>query len=99
VSETEGLALSHAILSTAGFDARTEVDQDSLTSAPTGDEDSLAFCSPSPEDVNGDGWDDLVVKIEDTHATFTSGSGTATLTGELLDGTPFEDTDHICIVP
>lgn len=32
-------------------------------------------------DVNGDGFDDLVIQIEDVDGTFTSGSGTATLTG------------------
>lgn len=53
----------------------------------------------SIEDVNGDGFDDLVVKIEDVDGAFTSGSGTATLTGQLWDGTPFEATDEICIVP
>ena len=51
------------------------------------------------EDVNGDGFDDLVVQIEDVDGTFTSGSGTATLTGNLFDGTAFEGSDEICIVP
>jgi hypothetical protein len=53
----------------------------------------------SVEDVDGDGFDDLVVKIEDVDGAFTSGSGTATLTGQLWDGTPFEGYDDICIVP
>jgi hypothetical protein len=51
------------------------------------------------EDVNGDSFDDLVVQIEDQDGAFTSGSGTAKVTGELYDGTPFEGTDDICIVP
>jgi hypothetical protein len=51
------------------------------------------------EDVNGDGFDDLVLQIEDVAGTFTSGSGTATLTGHLFDGTPFEGSDDICVVP
>lgn len=51
------------------------------------------------EDLNGDGFDDLVVQIQDADGAFTSGSGTATLTGTLLNGTPFEGTDAICIVP
>ena len=49
--------------------------------------------------VNGDGFADLVVQIEDVPGTFTSGSGTATLTGNLFDGTPFEGSDDICVVP
>ena len=36
------------------------------------------------EDVDGDGFDDLVVKIEDTDGAFTAGDGTAVLTAELI---------------
>lgn len=49
------------------------------------------------EDVNGDGYVDLVIKIEDTDGVFEQGTATATLTGELLDGTPIEGVDEICI--
>jgi len=49
------------------------------------------------EDVNGDGFNDLVVKIIDTDGTYLVGTGTATLTGNLFDGTPIEGTDSICI--
>ena len=49
------------------------------------------------EDVNGDGFDDLVVKIIDTDGTYQVGTGTATLTGQLFDGTQIEGTDSICI--
>jgi len=51
------------------------------------------------EDVNSDGYDDLVVQIQDQDGTFTAGSSTATVTGNLYDGTPFEGTDSICVVP
>ena len=54
------------------------------------------------EDVNGDGFMDLVVQIEDVDGGFASGSGYATLTGNLLaefGGTPIEGTDEICVVP
>lgn len=51
------------------------------------------------EDVNGDGFDDLVVQIQDQDGTFTSGSGAAKVTGNLTDSTPFEGIDSICIVP
>lgn len=50
------------------------------------------------ENVNFDGFDDLVVQIQDSDG-FVNGNGTATLTGNLTDGTPFEGTDFICIVP
>jgi hypothetical protein len=51
------------------------------------------------EDVNGDNLIDLVVQIEDMDAAFVEGSTIANLTGELMDGTPIEGTDSICIVP
>ena len=51
------------------------------------------------EDVNGDGFDDLVFQIQDQNGAFTSGNGTANVTGTLWDGTPFLGTDSICIVP
>jgi hypothetical protein len=51
------------------------------------------------EDVNGDGLIDLVVQIEDTDQVFTTGTTTATLTGNLYDGTPIEGEDDLCIVP
>ena len=48
------------------------------------------------EDVNGDGFVDLVVQFEDND-TFTVNDTTATLTGELNDGTSIEGSDSICI--
>ena len=54
------------------------------------------------ENVNGDVFNDLVVKIEDIDGTFQVGETTATLTGNLLPAfgsTPIEGTDTICIVP
>ena len=50
-------------------------------------------------DVNADGISDLVVQIEDADGTVEAGPATGILTGKLLDGTPFEGTDSICIVP
>jgi len=49
------------------------------------------------EDVNGDGFDDLIVKIIDEDGTYEQGSSIAILTGELFDGTSIEGTDSICI--
>ena len=50
------------------------------------------------EDVNQDGIDDLVLKIEDSDANLDSGEGIATLTCKLYDGTLIEGTDNICVV-
>ncbi len=51
------------------------------------------------EDVNSDGFDDLVCQVEDFDGVFELGDESATLTGELYDGTPITGTDSICIVP
>lgn len=89
-----------AILSTADFDA-TQVDPETVTL------EGLALKAVGKsnkllahiEDVNGDGFLDLVVQIQDTDGAFASGEGTATLTGNLFDGTPIEGSDSICVVP
>ena len=52
------------------------------------------------EDVNDDGYDDLVVQIEDVAGAFVG--PTATLTGNLFEeygSTPIEGTDLIRLVP
>jgi len=45
-----------------------------------------------------DGYPDLVCQFVDDPSTWTVGDGFATLTGKLLDGTPFEGTDSIKVV-
>ena len=42
---------------------------------------------------------DLVCHFEDDPTNWEVGNGEATLTGNLIDGTPFEGIDSICIVP
>jgi hypothetical protein len=49
------------------------------------------------EDVNEDGFDDLVVQIEDQDGIFEPGIGVATVTGLLVDGRNFEGSDFICV--
>jgi hypothetical protein len=48
---------------------------------------------------NEDMYLDLVCHFEDDTANWNVGNCEATLTGNLIDGTPFEGTDSICIVP
>lgn len=88
-----------AILSTPEFDAPTEVDKDSLTFGPTGDEESLAFCPKSGEDVNGDGLLDLVCHFHTQDTGFQCGDTEGVLRGETLDGVPVEGSDSVRIVP
>ncbi len=50
------------------------------------------------EDIDNDGFDDLVVLIENIAGVFESGGEVALLTGELFDGTFIEGSDSICVV-
>jgi len=88
-----------AILSTADFDAPSEVDWDSLTFGSTGDENSLAFCSPSPEDVDDDGLYDLVCHFFTQSAGFACGAEAGYLKGQTGDGVPIEGSDSVRVVP
>jgi hypothetical protein len=47
------------------------------------------------EDVNGDGFEDLVIQIQDEDGVFEPGEGVATVTGLLVDGRTFVGSDSI----
>lgn len=49
------------------------------------------------EDVNKDGYVDLVLKFYDVNGVFDPGDEYATLTGNLLNGTPFFGVGDICV--
>lgn len=85
-----------AILSTATFDAPTEVVQSSLRFGATGTEDSWVRCG-APEDVDDDGLVDLVCHFDTTLTAFTCTSEHGVLTGRLTDGTAFESQDAVKI--
>ncbi len=51
------------------------------------------------EDVNSDGYEDLVVQIQDSDGALSAGTAVATLSGSLHDGTPIEGSDSVCLVP
>ena len=89
-----------AILGAADFDV-TQVDPSTVQLEGLGvaSKGKSGKLMAHVEDVNDDGFDDLVVQIEDVDGTFASGNGTATLTGNLYDGTPFEGSDDICVRP
>lgn len=50
------------------------------------------------EEVDGDGFLDLVCQFEDEPENWSAGSDTATLTGALFDGRRIEGQDSICTV-
>jgi len=87
-----------AILGAADFDAANiKVETllfDGLTVRVRGQKGPLC----SIEDSNGDAFLDLVCHFEDDPSTWTGGSGPATVTGQLMDNTPFEGRDFICII-
>jgi len=88
-----------AILSTATFDATTEVDKSSLTFGKTGNEQSLVKCTRSNEDVNGDGRDDVVCHFNTEDTGFDENSVEGIIKGQLNNGTPLEGSDSVRITP
>ena len=87
-----------AILSTADFDAPSEVDKASVTFGRTGDEDSLAKCNKSAEDVNADGLLDQVCHFKTQATGFQAGDTEGILKGQTVDGLPIEGRDSARIV-
>lgn len=51
------------------------------------------------EDLNSDGYDDLILQFEDGDGWSYIGNGTATITGQFKNGIIIEGRDSICIVP
>ena len=88
-----------AIISTAAFNAVTSVDASSLTFGRSGIEQSLAFCNTSGEDVNGDGFPDLVCHFQTQSTGFQSGDTLGILTGKMVQGSPIVGQEAIVIVP
>jgi hypothetical protein len=48
--------------------------------------------------VNGDAFDDMLCHFENGSNNWTPGQTTASVTGKLADGTPFEGVDRVCLV-
>jgi hypothetical protein len=87
-----------AILSTGNFNAPLQVDTNSLTFGRTGDEQSLAFCNPGGEDVNGDGLPDLVCHFTTRMTGFQAGDTAGILKGQTVDNILIKGADSVRIV-
>jgi len=51
------------------------------------------------EDINKDGYDDLIIQFQDSDGWVVPGSDYATLKGKLYNGTQIMGQDTICIIP
>jgi uncharacterized membrane protein len=88
-----------AILSSRTFDAFQTANLDRITFGHTGNENSMAFCSPWDWDINGDGYGDLLCFFRTSAADFTCSDTAGTLKGTTDNGTAFEGKETIAIVP
>jgi hypothetical protein len=75
-----------------------QVDTTSLTFGHTGSEPSLDSCQSNPQDVNGDGLNDLVCRFVIREGNFIPGDTQAVLHGKTLSGTPFVGTSPVNVV-
>ena len=98
INSGSGGTIPVAILSNSGFSAPSQVDTTSLEFGRTGNESSLAFCSP-PQDVNGDGVLDRLCHFSTQKTGFQSGDSQGVLTGKTIGGTPIRGADSVVIVP
>ena len=88
-----------AILGSAELDV-ANVDQGSLTFG--GLEVGVRgnkFPMCGMDDADGDGYLDLVCQFQDDASAWAEGNEEATLTGQLIDETPFKGSDSICLKP
>lgn len=87
-----------AILSTPTFNAVKSVDTTSLTFGSFGTENSLDFCNPNGEDVNGDGLLDLVCHFDTQATSFQNSGASGTVRGKLKDGTAIKGSAPVLII-
>ena len=90
--------ISVAIISTPMFNAMTDVEASSLTFGRTGTEQSLAFCNPGGEDVNGDGLPDLVCQFATQSTGFQFGDILGILIGRTAQGATILGKEAVVIV-
>jgi len=70
-----------------------------LTFGSTGKEDSLSKCNPERVDLNGDGLLDLLCHFNNQDAHFKLTDAEGTVRGEMEDGTQFEGSGYLKVIP
>lgn len=95
INPRSGGKIPVAILSTASFNAVTQVDRKSLTFGHSGNEASLVFCNRSGEDVNNDGLPDLVCHFSTRRSAFVAGDTNAVLNGKTVTGAAIQGSEAI----
>lgn len=84
-----------AIVSSAGFYAPVRVNKTSLLFGRVGNETSLSSCNSVGEDVNYDGFLDLVCHFNTQQTGFQSGNTKGKLNGKTIDGVDLTGDDAI----
>jgi probable HAF family extracellular repeat protein len=88
-----------AILSNSEFDAVDIMDLDTITFGRTGDEHSMAFCSPIEWNVNRDSYKDLVCFFWIQRTGFQCGDTQGVLKGTTQSGIHVEAKDSVRVIP
>jgi hypothetical protein len=88
-----------AILSTPTFNAPATIDPTTPTFGRTGNEQSLAFCNPAGQDVNGDGMPDMVCHFNTEETGFLPADTLGTLKAQKFNNQVVIGTDSVSIVP
>lgn len=87
-----------AVLGGPDFDT-SSINTKTLTFGSSGDEASLSKCNPQRVDLNGDGRLDLLCHFDNQSANFKLTDAEGKLHGETFDGTRFEGTGYLKVIP
>ena len=98
ISLTNGTNIPVAILSSATFNAPTQVDKTSLRFGHSGNESSLIGCDLRATDVNADGYKDLVCHFNGTKGSFVMSDTTGYLKGLTTVGNRISGSDSVVII-
>jgi len=88
-----------AILSNSEFDAVDIMDLETITFGRTGDEHSMAFCSPIEWNVNRDSYKDLVCFFWIQRTGFQCGDTQGVLKGTTQSAIRVEAKDSVRVIP